>query len=50
MHVISQDFTGSGMKQKKHWNSFTTDFFVPVDTFISRLQADQHIHVCYYFS
>nr|XP_006821289.1 PREDICTED: uncharacterized protein LOC102800978 [Saccoglossus kowalevskii] len=28
MHVISQDFNSSSLKTKKHWNSFTTDYFV----------------------
>ena len=31
MHVISQDFNSEHLKNKKHWNSFTTTFFVPVD-------------------
>ena len=26
-HLISQDFDSSCLKNKKHWNSFTTDFF-----------------------
>ncbi|OQR67476.1 aprataxin-like [Tropilaelaps mercedesae] len=28
LHVISQDFNSPSLKTKKHWNSFTTDFFV----------------------
>ncbi|CAB9526706.1 DNA-binding protein involved in single-strand DNA break repair [Seminavis robusta] len=31
MHVISQDFDSPHLKNKKHWNSFTTTFFVPVE-------------------
>lgn len=31
MHVISQDFKSECLKTKKHWNSFTTDFFQPVN-------------------
>ncbi|CAN8237596.1 unnamed protein product [Cochlearia groenlandica] len=27
MHVISQDFESDNLKNKKHWNSFTTEFF-----------------------
>lgn len=27
LHVISQDFDSSHLKNKKHWNSFNTDFF-----------------------
>ena len=29
LHVISQDFDSPCLKTKKHWNSFTTDYFVP---------------------
>ncbi|XP_023322893.1 aprataxin isoform X1 [Eurytemora carolleeae] len=28
LHVISQDFDSSFLKTKKHWNSFTTAFFI----------------------
>lgn len=28
LHVISQDFDSPCLKNKKHWNSFTTDYFV----------------------
>eukprot|EP00042_Codosiga_hollandica_P054894 m.754655 g.754655 ORF g.754655 m.754655 type:complete len:620 (-) comp59003_c0_seq3:2669-4528(-) len=28
MHAISQDFDSAAMNKKKHWNSFTTPFFV----------------------
>ncbi|KAM7265451.1 hypothetical protein ACFE04_003134 [Oxalis oulophora] len=27
LHVISQDFNSKNLKNKKHWNSFNTDFF-----------------------
>ena len=27
LHVISQDFNSKHLKNKKHWNSFNTDFF-----------------------
>lgn len=27
LHVISQDFDSKHLKNKKHWNSFTTPFF-----------------------
>lgn len=30
LHVISQDFNASALKTKKHWNSFTTEFFIPL--------------------
>uniref|UniRef100_A0A8C3UJ45 Aprataxin n=1 Tax=Catharus ustulatus TaxID=91951 RepID=A0A8C3UJ45_CATUS len=28
LHVISQDFDSPALKTKKHWNSFTTDYFL----------------------
>jgi len=28
MHVISQDFNSPCLKTKKHWNSFTTEYFI----------------------
>lgn len=28
LHVISQDFDSPCLKNKKHWNSFTTDYFI----------------------
>eukprot|EP01122_Echinamoeba_exundans_P016704 TRINITY_DN854_c0_g1_i2.p1 TRINITY_DN854_c0_g1~~TRINITY_DN854_c0_g1_i2.p1 ORF type:complete len:332 (-),score=37.79 TRINITY_DN854_c0_g1_i2:91-1086(-) len=39
MHVISQDFNSEHLKNKKHWNSFTTKFFVDADSFISKLAS-----------
>lgn len=29
LHVISTDFDSPYLKNKKHWNSFNTEFFVP---------------------
>lgn len=37
MHVISQDFDSPCLKNIKHWNSFTTTFFVPVEEVIIAL-------------
>uniref|UniRef100_A0A1B6CDU7 HIT domain-containing protein n=1 Tax=Clastoptera arizonana TaxID=38151 RepID=A0A1B6CDU7_9HEMI len=28
LHLISDDFNGQGLKHKKHYNSFTTPFFI----------------------
>ncbi|NWH80336.1 APTX protein, partial [Piaya cayana] len=28
LHVISQEFDSPALKTKKHWNSFTTDYFI----------------------
>jgi aprataxin len=38
MHVISQDFTSDALKNKKHWNSFNTAFFVEASKFIGDLE------------
>lgn len=32
MHVVSDDFRGFGLKTAKHWNSFTTSFFIPLSS------------------
>lgn len=39
LHIISRDFVSSRMKTKKHWNSFTTDFFVSPKTVESLLSS-----------
>ena len=38
LHLISQDFESVALKTKRHWNSFTTDFFLPVENVISELK------------
>lgn len=40
MHVISQDFDSGSLKTKKHWNSFTTEYFVDAEDIISEIRAD----------
>jgi len=37
MHVISEDFNSPCLNSKKHWNSFTTEFFISTDNFIKIL-------------
>lgn len=37
LHGISQDFDSPALKNAKHWNSFTTDFFVPYETVVDLL-------------
>ncbi|GFR50688.1 hypothetical protein Agub_g12940 [Astrephomene gubernaculifera] len=39
MHVVSQDFDSPSLKNKKHWNSFTTPFFIPFDNLERELVA-----------
>lgn len=45
MHVISQDLSGTAMKNKKHWNSFTTDFFIPASRLLAELETRGSIWV-----
>ena len=39
MHIISQDFDSSFLKTKKHWNSFTSDFFIDSQCIIDMLKT-----------
>ncbi|CAG8670853.1 5145_t:CDS:10 [Funneliformis caledonium] len=43
MHVISQDFISSYLKNKKHWNSFTTEFFKDVEEIEKKLEEQGYI-------
>lgn len=38
LHVISQDFDSSHLKNKKHWNSFNTTFFLDSVDVIKELE------------
>nr|XP_039257131.1 aprataxin-like isoform X1 [Styela clava] len=40
MHVISQDFDSDALKTKKHWNSFTTEYFVDAEDIINEIEKD----------
>ena len=35
LHIVSQDFDSVRLKNKKHWNSFTTPFFIQPNQLIS---------------
>ena len=45
MHVVSQDFDSERLKHKKHWNSFTTEFFMDAERIISSLEEKGHVEV-----
>ena len=45
LHCISQDFDSPSLKNKKHWNSFTSSFFIPADEVIFRLKKDGKVQV-----
>ena len=36
--ILGQEFESVGLKTKRHWNSFTTDFFLPVENVIAELK------------
>ena len=45
LHVISADMSSDCLKNKKHWNSFTTDFFVPPERWADKLEADGRLQI-----
>ncbi|XP_077379463.1 aprataxin isoform X2 [Festucalex cinctus] len=45
LHVISQDFDSPCLKNKKHWNSFTTDYFIESQDVIHMLETDGKVTV-----
>jgi aprataxin len=45
LHLISQDFDSACLKNKKHFNSFATDFFVPPETWVRQLQQTGRVSV-----
>lgn len=45
MHAISQDLDSPCLKNKKHWNSFTTDFFISSQTIIKMLREQGKIEL-----
>ena len=45
MHVISQDFDSTCLKTKKHWNSFTSDFFIDSQQIIKMLKSQNKIEL-----
>ncbi|XP_024216739.1 aprataxin isoform X2 [Halyomorpha halys] len=52
MHVISDDFNSPTLKTKKHWNSYTTGFFIPSEILFScciksKKQANEFCSVKY---
>ncbi|RXG61025.1 Aprataxin [Armadillidium vulgare] len=43
LHVISQDFNSPCLKTKKHWNSFTTSYFIDSDMLIQQLKEKGNV-------
>lgn len=38
LHCISQDFDSVSLKKKLHWNSFTSDYFLPIEKVVAELK------------
>lgn len=45
MHVVSQDLDSPCLKNKKHWNSFTSGFFLDAERVISILQEEGKVEL-----
>nr|XP_025966952.1 aprataxin isoform X2 [Dromaius novaehollandiae] len=45
LHVISQDFDSPAMKTKKHWNSFTTEYFLNSEDVIEMVRSKGKVMV-----
>ncbi|KAL1504317.1 hypothetical protein AB1Y20_010723 [Prymnesium parvum] len=45
LHLISLDFDSAALKTKKHFNSFTTDFFVPPAVWEAELAAHGKLNI-----
>ncbi|XP_078613719.1 aprataxin-like [Branchiostoma floridae x Branchiostoma japonicum] len=43
LHVISQDFDSPCLKHKKHWNSFTTNYFIDSSDVMEELEKEGKI-------
>jgi hypothetical protein len=43
LHVLSEDLNSPALKHKKHWNSFTTRFFVAPQRVIEQLQTHDRV-------
>uniref|UniRef100_UPI00398E802D aprataxin isoform X3 n=1 Tax=Pristiophorus japonicus TaxID=55135 RepID=UPI00398E802D len=45
LHVISQDFDSPCLKNKKHWNSFNTDYFLESEDVMKMVERDGKVTV-----
>uniref|UniRef100_A0A8D8TEV7 Aprataxin n=1 Tax=Cacopsylla melanoneura TaxID=428564 RepID=A0A8D8TEV7_9HEMI len=44
LHIVSEDLRGRGLKNKEHYNSFTTPFFMPSKDVINSLRVNGSLH------
>lgn len=45
LHILSDDFVSPWLKTKKHWNSFTSPFFLHLDDVVAELQRSGGVRV-----
>ncbi|XP_075718967.1 aprataxin isoform X2 [Rhinoderma darwinii] len=45
LHIISQDFDSPCLKNKKHWNSFTTDYFLESEVVMDMIKLNGKVTV-----
>ncbi|KAJ3062029.1 hypothetical protein HDU98_002062 [Podochytrium sp. JEL0797] len=45
MHVISDDMVSPFLKNKKHWNSFTSRFFIPLEDVVEKIKEKGSIEI-----
>merc|ERR1719427_952335 len=45
LHVVSTDFDSPCLKNKRHWNSFTSEFFIRASKVLRMLEKDGRVNV-----
>ncbi|KAN0026356.1 hypothetical protein ACTFIV_007340 [Dictyostelium citrinum] len=45
LHIISNDYNTKYLKNNKHWNSFTTEFYVPFDKILNELKSNGQVKI-----
>ncbi|KAN0033259.1 hypothetical protein ACTA71_002683 [Dictyostelium dimigraforme] len=45
LHIISNDYNSKYLKNNKHWNSFTTDFYIPFDNILNELKSNGKVKI-----
>lgn len=45
LHIISDDMQSPNIKNKRHWNTFNTEFFVPPEVLIDQLKKNGCVKV-----
>ncbi|KAM9971735.1 hypothetical protein ACTFIW_011718 [Dictyostelium discoideum] len=45
LHIISNDYNTKYLKNNKHWNSFTTEFYIPFDKILNELKSNGQVKI-----